>query len=149
MANTRQIGALSGLRWLIAATAIEHRLVIVTFNAKHYQSVNTLRIDAFKPRQMSEVCRIGTGYIARGSSSIHGKGKSGTNRGQTAFFVFPKGNRWSVPDIPHRKNRPNTHNNLHRRCNRNEKLVLNIEFFNTIGQERKLRHPPESGRLWS
>ncbi len=21
-------------------------------------------------------------------------------RGQTAFFVFPKGNRWSVPDIP-------------------------------------------------
>ena len=34
---------------LIAATAIEHKLAIVTSNTKHFQSVKTLRIEAFKP----------------------------------------------------------------------------------------------------
>ena len=35
---------------LIAATAIEHKLANVTSNTKHFQSVKTLRIEAFKPR---------------------------------------------------------------------------------------------------
>lgn len=35
---------------LIAATAIEHKLAIVTSNTKHFQVVKTLRIEAFKPR---------------------------------------------------------------------------------------------------
>lgn len=35
---------------LIAATAIEHKLAIVTSSTKHFQSVKTLRIEAFKPR---------------------------------------------------------------------------------------------------
>lgn len=35
---------------LIAATAIEHKLAIVTSNTKHFQAVKTLRIKAFKPR---------------------------------------------------------------------------------------------------
>lgn len=35
---------------LIAATAIEHKLVIVTSNTKHFQAVKTLKIEAFKPR---------------------------------------------------------------------------------------------------
>ena len=34
---------------LIAATAIEHNLAIVTSNTEHFQSVKTLRIEAFKP----------------------------------------------------------------------------------------------------
>jgi predicted nucleic acid-binding protein len=33
---------------LIAATVVEHKLAIVTCNTKHYQSVKTLRIDAFR-----------------------------------------------------------------------------------------------------
>lgn len=35
---------------LIAATTIEHKPAIVTSNTKHFQSVKTLRIEAFKPR---------------------------------------------------------------------------------------------------
>jgi predicted nucleic acid-binding protein len=35
---------------LIAATAIEHKLAIVASNTKHFHSVKTLRIKAFKPR---------------------------------------------------------------------------------------------------
>jgi len=35
---------------LIVATAIEHQLAIVTSNSKHFQSVITLKIEAFKPR---------------------------------------------------------------------------------------------------
>ena len=35
---------------LIAATAIEHKLAIVTSNTRHFQSVKTLKIEAFKPR---------------------------------------------------------------------------------------------------
>ena len=34
---------------LIAATAIEHKLPIVTSNTKHFQAVKTLKIEAFKP----------------------------------------------------------------------------------------------------
>jgi predicted nucleic acid-binding protein len=34
---------------LIAATAIEHKLAIVTSNTKHFQAVKTLKIEAFKP----------------------------------------------------------------------------------------------------
>ena len=35
---------------LIAATAIAHKLAIVTSNTRHFQSVKTLKIEAFKPR---------------------------------------------------------------------------------------------------
>ena len=35
---------------LLAANAIEHKLDIVTSNTKHFQSVKTLKIEAFKPR---------------------------------------------------------------------------------------------------
>ena len=35
---------------LIAATAIEHKMAIVTSNAKHFQPVKALRIEAFRPR---------------------------------------------------------------------------------------------------
>ena len=34
---------------LIAATAIEHKLAVVTSNTKHFQAVKTLKIVAFKP----------------------------------------------------------------------------------------------------
>ena len=34
---------------LIAATAIEHKLAIVTSNTKHFRVVKTLKIEAFKP----------------------------------------------------------------------------------------------------
>ena len=34
---------------LIAATAIEHKLAIVTSNTKHFRVVKTLKIKAFKP----------------------------------------------------------------------------------------------------
>ncbi len=34
---------------LIAATAIEHKLAIVTSNTKHFRSIKTLRIEAFMP----------------------------------------------------------------------------------------------------
>ena len=44
---------------LIAATAIEHKLAIVTSNTKHFQSVKTHRIEAFKPRQMNKACQTG------------------------------------------------------------------------------------------
>jgi len=48
--NTRRLATLSGLMRLIAATAIEHKLAIVTSNTKHFQSVKTIEIEAFKPR---------------------------------------------------------------------------------------------------
>jgi predicted nucleic acid-binding protein len=35
---------------IIAATAIEHRLAIVTSNIKHFRIVKTLRVEAFTPR---------------------------------------------------------------------------------------------------
>ncbi len=34
---------------LIAATAIEHKVAIVTSNTKHFRVVKTLKIEAFKP----------------------------------------------------------------------------------------------------
>lgn len=34
---------------LIAATAMEHKLAIVTSNTKHFQAVKTLKIEVFKP----------------------------------------------------------------------------------------------------
>ena len=39
-----------GAATLLAATAIEHKLAIVTSNAKHFRSVKMLKIEAFKPR---------------------------------------------------------------------------------------------------
>jgi len=35
---------------LIAATAIERQLAVVTSNTRRFQSVKTLKIEAFKPR---------------------------------------------------------------------------------------------------
>jgi len=35
---------------LIAATAIERKLAVVTSNTKHFQLVKTLKVEAFKPR---------------------------------------------------------------------------------------------------
>jgi predicted nucleic acid-binding protein len=35
---------------LIAATAIEHKLAIVTSNTKHFRAIKALRIEGFKPR---------------------------------------------------------------------------------------------------
>ena len=34
---------------LIAATAIEYKLAVITSNTKHFQAVKTLKIEAFKP----------------------------------------------------------------------------------------------------
>ena len=34
---------------LIAATAIEHKLVLVTSNTKHFQAIKGLQLEAFKP----------------------------------------------------------------------------------------------------
>ncbi len=34
---------------LIAATALEHKLTIVTSNTKHFQAVKALKIEPFKP----------------------------------------------------------------------------------------------------
>ena len=44
------LAALCGLMRLIAATAIEHKLAIVTSNTRHFRPVKTLKIEAFKPR---------------------------------------------------------------------------------------------------
>ena len=34
----------------LIAAAIEHKLAVVTSNTRHFQSVKTLKIEAFKPR---------------------------------------------------------------------------------------------------
>ena len=56
----------------LIAAAIEHKLAIVTSNTKHFRSVKTLEIEAFKPRQMNKACSNGHGASRFGLTFVRG-----------------------------------------------------------------------------